>query len=124
MLVGPNRREFITGIASAIAWPIAAGAQDQSRIYRLGVITVAPRDAQRVAAFFDELRVLGFVEGQNLMVDGGGFGLRSDQFAEVAAAMAKISPDVVFTAWDPATQIALQAMPNVLLLVCLIWSQA
>jgi hypothetical protein len=32
-----------------------------------------------ILAFFDELRVFGFVEGQNLKVDCGGYGLRDEQ---------------------------------------------
>jgi hypothetical protein len=63
-----RRREFITLIGSAATLPFvradAAGAQESGRVYRLGVITGAPRQAPRNVALFDELKGLGFVEGQ------------------------------------------------------------
>lgn len=65
---------------------LVAGAQEPGRIYRLGVMTGSGRAAPRIAAFFDELKGLGFVEGQNLKIVAGGFDIRDDQFAEVARA--------------------------------------
>src|SRR5271169_2115400 len=94
-----RRREFL-GVLSgaAAAWPLAARAQEGSRIYRLGVMMPSPKIASHITAFFDELRVFGFVEGQNLKVDGGGYDLRDEQLPEIAAAMAKFPPDVIFCA--------------------------
>ena len=99
-----RRREFIAVIGSAAALPLfrvpVARAQEPGRIYRLGILTGAARQASRMVAFFDELKVLGFVEGQNLNVVAGGFDLHDDQFAEVAATLAKAAPDVVFCVGD------------------------
>ena len=94
-----RRREFITRIGSAAAVlllqvPIAR-AQEPGRIYRLGIMTGAARQAPRIVAFFDELKELGFVEGQNLKIVAGGFDLRDDQFAEVAATLVQSAPDAV-----------------------------
>ena len=50
-----------------------------SAAYRLGIMTPSLKIAASPLAFFDELRVFGFVEGQNLKVDGGGYGLRDEQ---------------------------------------------
>jgi hypothetical protein len=79
-----RRRDFIilTGNAAA-SLPFAAYAQESGRVYRLGVLTGAARAASRMVAFFDELKMLGFVEGQNLKIVAGGFDVRDDQFAEV-----------------------------------------
>ena len=57
--------------------------QELGRIYRLGSLHSAPRDGPHQVAFFDEVRRLGFVGGQNLV--WGGFGLRVDTFDEHAA---------------------------------------
>jgi hypothetical protein len=66
---GMRRRDFITLVGGAAAvWPRAAPAQEAGRIYRLGLLSSAPRGASSPAAFFDELRGLGFVEGQNLQM--------------------------------------------------------
>jgi putative tryptophan/tyrosine transport system substrate-binding protein len=103
-----RRREFIALIGSAAALPLfrvpVARAQEPGRIYRLGILTGAARQAPRMVAFFDELKVLGFVEGQNLNVVAGGFDLHDDQFAGVAATLAKAAPDAVFCVSDAATR--------------------
>src|SRR5882724_7581758 len=94
-----RRREFITLIGGAAASPLVARAQEPGRIYRLGLMTPSLRTSTApITAFFDELRVLGFVEGQNLKVDDGGYGLRDEQLPEIVAAMAKSPPDVIFCA--------------------------
>ena len=71
-----RRREFITLIGSAAAaLPLlrvpVARAQEPGRIYRLGILTGAARQAPRIVGFFDELKVFGFVEGQNLKIVAG-----------------------------------------------------
>jgi hypothetical protein len=48
-----------------------------------------------VAAFFDELRLNGFIEGQNLLVIPGGFGVRNDQIESIVASLVALSPDVI-----------------------------
>jgi putative tryptophan/tyrosine transport system substrate-binding protein len=72
-----RRREYITLVGSAAAVSLLrlpfARAQESGRIYRLGMITGAGRQAPRIVAFFDELKVSGFVEGQNLQIVAGGF---------------------------------------------------
>ena len=117
-----RRREFIALIGSAAALPLfqvpVARAQEPGRIYRLGILTGAARQAPRVVAFLDELKVLGFVEGQNLKIVVGGFGLREDQFADVAATLAKAAPDVVFCVGDVAIRAA-QLSANTVPLVAL-----
>jgi putative tryptophan/tyrosine transport system substrate-binding protein len=67
-----RRREFISLISGAVAaWPRGLMAQPATRVYRIGVLVPFP--AGVLASFFDALRQLGFVEGQNLTIDGRGF---------------------------------------------------
>jgi putative tryptophan/tyrosine transport system substrate-binding protein len=111
-----RRREFITLIGSAAAIPLlrlpVARAQEPGRIYRLAMMTGAPRQAPRMVAFLDELKTLGFVEGQNLKIVAGGFELRNDQYADVAATLLKAAPDVVFCVSDVATRAARVSAPT------------
>jgi len=91
-----KRREFIALIGGAAAqWPLAASAQEPGRIYRIGFLVTTSRDSPTVKAFFDELRLNGFVEGQNLIVIPGGFAVPNDQLANVAASLVAASPDVI-----------------------------
>jgi putative ABC transport system substrate-binding protein len=109
-----QRREFITLLGGAAAtWPFNARAQEAGRIYRLEVLSPGPKVAPFNAAFFDELRVFGFVDGKNLKVNGGGFSLRDEQLAEIVTAMAKSPPDVIFCATVAHMRAAQEAMPAV-----------
>jgi putative ABC transport system substrate-binding protein len=112
-----KRREFVTLIGSAavtqLVRPATARAQEAARTYRLGIIFGGSREAPRVAAFFDELKVLGFVEGKNLNVIPGGFDLPPDHFAEYAKKLAKLSPDVIFSVGDAATLAAREATQTI-----------
>ena len=68
-----GRREFITLLGGAVAWPMAASAQQPERVRRVGVLMAfAETDMEvqaRVAAFRQELRKSGWLEGANLRID-------------------------------------------------------
>ena len=87
-----NRREFMAAIGSVAVFPLAAHAQEAGRIYRLGVVIPATRAS--VEPFFDELRINGFVEGQNMVVTGA-YSVRAEQIAESTAALMKTQPEVI-----------------------------
>ena len=85
-----RRREFITLLGgAAAAWPLAAHAQQAGRTYRLGVLHNQGPQSPQLTSFYDELRRLGFVEGQNLIVDSRGYAVRTEQFPAVAAELVK-----------------------------------
>ena len=112
MPIGIGRRLFLAALGSTVAWPLSPSsslAQEAGRTYSLGVLTSAPRDAPRILAFFDELRIFGFVEGKNLTVVPGGFGLPNEQFPSAAATMVKAAPDAILCAGDLATRVAKDA---------------
>jgi putative tryptophan/tyrosine transport system substrate-binding protein len=93
-----SRRELVALIAgAAAAWPRAARAQDweRDRVYRIGFLTPTPRKTPVVDALFDELRINGLVEGQNLQVTPGSFEVQNDQLPTVAASFVAASPDVI-----------------------------
>ena len=103
-----RRRKFITLLGGAAAtFPLAARAQ-QGRTYRLGFFIPAGRDTPAVVAFLDELRLNGFVGGQNLNVIATGFNVRREQLAEQAALIVKAAPDAIVGGPDIYT-LALQA---------------
>src|SRR5499427_169211 len=105
-----TRRAFITLLGgAALAWPLAARAQGAGRTYRFGFLLPTARQAPQVEAFFDELRLNGFVEGKNLVVIPGGFEATDDNLAERAATLINATPDVIVA--GPASPLrALQAV--------------
>jgi putative ABC transport system substrate-binding protein len=62
------RREFVTLLGGAAAWPVAARAQ-QPKVSRIGLLAPAPPTPTMLSAFRDGLRERGYVEGQNLFID-------------------------------------------------------
>ena len=91
-----ERREFMVLLGGALAaWPRTARAQEPGRIYRLGFLFPPARESPAVAAVFDELRLNGFAEGQNLVVVSSAFGYKNDQIASLAASLVAASPDVI-----------------------------
>ena len=100
-----RRRDFIGLVGgAALAWPLGARAQEPGRVYRLAVVITAGRDELPTLAFFDELRVQGFVEGKNLEIIPDGFRIRNEQAATVVPAIVKAAPDAIVSAGDFITQ--------------------
>ncbi|MGC1972938.1 MAG: ABC transporter substrate-binding protein [Pseudolabrys sp.] len=96
-----KRREFIGLVGgAAIALPLGARAQELGRIYRLAVVISSGRDEPPTAAFLDELREQGFVEGKNLEFIPGGFRFDNQQTAAVVPAIVKAAPDAIVVAGD------------------------
>ena len=70
-----QRREFITLLGGAAAWPFAARAQQPEQIRRIGVLVAYaesdPEAQARITAFRQGLRDLGWTEGHNLRMELG-----------------------------------------------------
>jgi putative ABC transport system substrate-binding protein len=107
-----KRRAFIAGLGGAAAWPLGARAQQPERIYRIGGLNILPRTAPHILALFDELRQVGFVEGQNLVVVGA-WAYRPEQFPEMASELVKAKADVILCGGDSATRAAQQATKRI-----------
>jgi ABC-type uncharacterized transport system substrate-binding protein len=111
-----TRRAFITLVSgAAAAWPIAAPAQEAGRTYRLGFLLPVPRQTPMLDAFFDELRLNGFIEGKNLVVLPG-FEATDDNLSNRAAALVSAAPDVIISGPAPPLR-ALQAITRTIPLV-------
>jgi putative ABC transport system substrate-binding protein len=95
-----RRRQFITLLGGAAAWPVAARAQQRDGLRRIGALMDTdesnPEGQARIAAFRQGLRQRGWTEGGNLQIDlrwGGGDVERTSAYA---AQLVGLKPDVIF----------------------------
>jgi putative ABC transport system substrate-binding protein len=91
-----SRREFITLLGSAAAWPLVARAQ-QPAVPVVGFLRSTPAKpfAHIVAAFLQGLNEMGFVEGQNVVVEQRWADNQLDQLPALAADLARLRPAVI-----------------------------
>jgi putative ABC transport system substrate-binding protein len=101
-----RRREFITLIGGAAAWPLVARAQVSRRpvIGFLGPATPAVART-RIATFEQRLKELGWVTGQNLAIEYRWAEGKTGRYAVIAAELVRIKVDVI-TTWGTETAIA------------------
>jgi putative ABC transport system substrate-binding protein len=104
-----RRRDFITLIGGAAAWPLAARAQQAGKVACIGYLDIGPASARadRVEAFRAGLRDLGHVEGRNIAIEFR-FAETVEQLPELAADLVRLKVDVIFaqssTMVEPARQ--------------------
>ena len=103
-----RRREFITLLGGAAAWPLAAGAEQGGKVARIGTFTVFDNPVTGAAyrVFLEELRKLGFSDGQNLVVEWRPANQESPALAAAAAEIVRANADLIFA---PGTEAVLQA---------------
>jgi putative ABC transport system substrate-binding protein len=95
-----KRREFITMLGSgAVAWPLAARAQQAERMRRIGVLLPAVADdpewQARVGAFLQALALLGWTIGRNVRIDIRWATTNAGEIRRHAAELAALAPDVI-----------------------------
>src|SRR5262249_31032425 len=98
-------------IGGAAAWPIAARAQQSTKVPTIGFLgaTTPSADGQRFAAFVQRLRELGWIEGRNVAIEGRWAQGRSDRIPEIPAEVARLKADVILTHTTPPVLAAKQA---------------
>jgi len=95
-----KRRDFITLVGGAVAWPLAARAQQREKMRRIGVLMpYAANDPQtqaRNAAFLQGLQQLGWTVGTNVQIDYRWSAGNADDTRKYAAELVTLAPDVIF----------------------------
>jgi putative tryptophan/tyrosine transport system substrate-binding protein len=100
-----RRREFTTllgSIAVAAAWPLSAHAQDTAKVWRVGILDTTSAKSANVDAFRNALSQLGYVEGQNLVIEYRSGEGRIDMFPNLAADLVRLKVDIIVTRGTPA----------------------
>ena len=107
-----KRREFITLVGGATAWPLAAVAQQSQRIRRVSVLMAYAESDQeatrRVAMVRDELQRLGWTEGRNIQIDTRWATADTEKINRFAQELVASRPDVILSSTTPTTEALLQ----------------
>jgi putative tryptophan/tyrosine transport system substrate-binding protein len=106
-----RRRQFLTLLGSAAAWPLGAQAQQTGRVWRIGVLVAEPWP--EVEGLHDGLRELGYREGENLLLEYRFANGDARRFPELADELIKIPADVIVTWGTPATLAAMKATSSI-----------
>ena len=116
-----RRREFITLLGGAAAWPIGARAQQAERMRRIGVLinltAEDPESPARLAAFAQGLADLGWTIGRNLRIDYRWPGGDPESIRKDAEELVALTPDLILSSGTPtvaALQKATRSVPIVL----------
>jgi putative ABC transport system substrate-binding protein len=112
-----KRRDFIAGLGSAAAWPLAALAQQGDRVRRVGVLVGLAEDDSdtkaRLAAFRQGMQERGRSEGRNLQVDYRWAGLDAERIRSYAAELVGALPDVILALASPSVAALRQATSTI-----------
>jgi putative ABC transport system substrate-binding protein len=94
-----SRREFITLVGGAAAWPLAVGAQQRERIRHVSVLLPALSDSTDfqawVGAFLQGLAQFGWIIGRNVQIDTSWAGAKADDIRRRAQELVALVPDVI-----------------------------
>src|SRR6266702_826398 len=100
-----RRREFISVLGGvAASWPLAARAQQSSRMKRIAIVSPATKigdigvnGSPFYRVFFEGLSRLGYVEGRNLVVERYSGEGRTEHYADLARDVVNTDPDLIFS---------------------------
>jgi len=110
-----RRREFMVLLGGMVAWPFATGAQSVRTVFRIGILETqsASMNADNLAAFREGLRLLGYTEGTNFIIEYRSAEGRGELFPELVSDLLHLKVDVIVTRGTPAVLAAKNATTSV-----------
>jgi putative tryptophan/tyrosine transport system substrate-binding protein len=100
-----RRREFITLLGGAVAWPLAARAQQRDRVRRVGVLMALdandPQGQSELRSLRQGFQELGWIEGRNLQFEFQWAGGEPDRIQASAKALVGLPCEVIFARSTP-----------------------
>jgi len=113
-MIRMRRREFIAGLASTAAWPLAARAQTAAKRYRIGVLDTSARQLNgNFKVLQQALQALGYTEGQNLSFEYRSADGHNESFPALAGELARLDVDLIVTRGTPAALAAKAATATI-----------
>jgi putative tryptophan/tyrosine transport system substrate-binding protein len=108
-----KRREFITLLGGAAAWPFAARGQQPNKVPRIGFLDPLSRSSRWAEPFRSGLHDLGYIEGKNIIIEYRWSDVKYDRLPGLVAELVHLGIDVLVTYGTPATRAAKQATTTV-----------
>jgi putative ABC transport system substrate-binding protein len=108
-----RRRTFITLIAGAAAWPVAARAQQRAKIHRLGFLWGLPPIRAWTTAFDRGLADFGWVNGQNILIEHRSADGHFDRLPALATELVSLGVDLIVALSAPETSAAKQVTKSI-----------
>src|SRR5262252_5483981 len=113
-----KRRELLIIFgAVAVAWPLGVRAQQQAKVWRVGFLAIPDRPAalgsSRYGAFSQGMRELGYVEGDNLVIEYRFADGKAERLSNMVAELLELKPDVLVVAGTPAVTAAQKATTRI-----------
>src|SRR5262245_43156017 len=102
MSANMKRRTFISLIGGAAAWPLAARAQQPAKIARIGFMRAAGPNEKDFNGFRSGLGALGYVEGQNIVIEQRYAEGAYDRLGVLSAELVRLKMDVIVVDGTPA----------------------
>src|SRR5262249_37203006 len=117
MTVTIGRRELLAALGgAAVAWPLAARAQQDERMRRIGVLVAVADDPEgqaRVTAFVQALQELGWTVGRNVRIDIRWAAGDAERYRRYAAELVALAPDAILAGGGAVVPSLLQATRTV-----------
>jgi putative ABC transport system substrate-binding protein len=110
-----NRREFITMLGGAAAWPLAARAQQAGKVFRIGFLGLPTAGSlpKRPEAFRAGLRDLGYQEGRNIVIDYRWADSKYDRLPALFTELVDLRVDVIVCHGTPGVMAAKRATTTI-----------
>jgi putative ABC transport system substrate-binding protein len=112
-----RRRAFIAALGGATAWPMMARGQQPVRVPRIGYLVTDSLEAPETQvihdAFRQSLRQLGYVEGQNIVIEYRETHGHTEQFGSLATELVHLNVDLIVAPNTPAARAARQATTTI-----------
>ena len=107
-----GRRELLAGLSGAVVLPLAARAQRPMSLH-IGIVKIQPRTTPVYAAFDQRLRELGYIEGQNLVVDLVNPQNQAGGIPEAVAELLRRKVDIIVAPYESTVKSAIAATATV-----------
>ena len=101
----------MVALVGVTGWPLASRAQQAGKVYRIGILETIPaaQNAANLDGLRKGLRKLGYVEGQNLVIEYRSAEGHAERFPDMASELLRLKVDLIVTRGTPAVQAAKNA---------------